>query len=297
MAKREAPKAKAAACHDDGTLYILVARGRAMSTIAWRDGKPIDEQPAIAGASRIAVLPGGAVVTASSAGKVKLAAPEAKARSCHLDRHVTDLVVVGGAVYAPGAGRRLAKLDEATATWQPTGLREATLPHLPVVEGHQTDDVHAVCAGPRGPIIAMHADKYWRVLVMESDGTSWRLRAALEQRANAIAWSPDDDVVYTVGDAIHAITRDGMIEQRGSEGDRGLWSAAWLRGTLYAGGLSTVVRVAPATGAVATVLDDTGPVPHNQSLFASPSGEHAAFVAGGEVHAFDGKRFVALSLR
>jgi hypothetical protein len=293
------PKAKAAAWLDDGTLYVLVARNAQRSTIVVRGGRQIAEQPAVSGAMRIVVLPSGAVVTASSAGKVKLVSADGKARAANLDRHVADLVVVDGVAYAPGAGRRLAKLDEATATWQPTGLREATLPYLAETEGHQTDDVEAVVAGARGPIATVHADSYHRVLVMEQVDGTWRRRALLDERSNAIAWSPDDDIVYSVGDEVFAITAKGKIARLGdgADDDRSLWSAQWARGALYAGTLGSALRVDTRTGAGTEVLPWGPEVPHNHSLFASPSGEHLAYVRGGQVFVLGGERFALARLR
>jgi hypothetical protein len=98
--------------------------------------------------------------------------------------------------------------------------------------------------------------------------------------------------VFFVGDEVCAIDTKGFV--RVLVHDCSLWSAAFVRGTLYAGTLSGVVEIDTKTGAITDVLSDVGAVTHNHSLVVSAG--RAAFVCGGNVFVLEGDKFRALSL-
>jgi len=297
-AKKDAPKAKAASFAADGALHVLVARGATCSTIELRvEGgkvKVIGERPAVSRAHRVAAL-AGEVLTVNRDGKAKLVRADGSARAANLGGGVDDVVVCHGVAWACGSNRNLARLDADAATWSGAGLRQALEPLLPVVH-LGTDDVESITSGARGPIVAVHANSYRRVLVMEHDGAAWRRRCDLPHRSNALAWSPKDDVVYSVGDEVFAIDAHGKVKKLGDDDDEGLWAAAWARGALWAATLASVSRVDVKRGALEEVLPwgGGGEVPHNHSLFTD--GARLAFVRAGKLWLSTDARFVEVPL-
>ena len=85
------------------------------------------------------------------------------------------------------------------------------------------------------------------------------------------------------------------MKQLGDD-DRGLWSAQWARGALYAATLGSVERIDVATGRAKVLLpgDGSSEVPDNHSLFSN--GTDVAFVCGGKLFVLDGDKFVLAKL-
>lgn len=292
MATADRPRARAAAWAADGTLAVLVARGRKTSIVKIDGGRVIAELPAVAAATRIAVLDDGAVLTLANTGTGKLARDGA-VRNASIKRTIKDLAVCHGVAHAVGPARGLWRLDAATGGWASMGLAEALRRLAPAAVG-ESSAAHSIVEGRRGPIVGVHAGTLRETLVVEWTGEAWQLRGRCP-RVHALAVSPDD-VVYAIGDEIHALDARGRVK-RISAADPALWSGGWVTddgGSLLVATLASVHRVGPRGRLRELLARADGEVPHNHSLFTR--GPHAAFVRAGAVHVLSGGRFVALAL-
>lgn len=286
---KNGPKVKAAAWGSKGTLYAIVDRQGKRSVNVIRSGRVVDVQPCVAKGTRIIAFPNGEILTMNRDGKGKLLSGDGKARSADIEMDVNELVLCHGVAWvAGGRGRQLARFDPTTAEWSGAGLRAATIPLLPLAQ--ERDDVRTIIEGKNGPIVAVQANGYHRVLVMEYDGIDWKLRADLKDRCNGLARCPDTDVVYSVGDSAYSISPKGTIRRLGEAANMGLWSAAWGRGTILTSSLWNVSALDPETGKQTTLLDPKhGQVPDNHSLFVA--GDRIAFVCDNRLFVSTTKQF------
>lgn len=287
-------KVKAAAWGPGGRLYAVVERSGKRATLVLEGGRVVAEQPAAPQASRVVVLPSGAVLTMARDGKGKLVPPDGTPRATHLSLGLEHLEVCQGVAYAGGRRRQLNRFDAVKANWSSAGLRAASVAVLPEVPGAQ-DDVVAITAGKAGPLVALHANSAQRMLVMEFDGTAWAARGFLPSRVNALAWKPEGDVVYAVGETVFALDAQGLVTELPEAADRGFCSAGFARGELLAGTLRGVSALDLATGAPSVRMPAAAgevPVPHSLAT----SGEHAAFVCEGKLWVLQVARFVAVAL-
>ena len=286
-------KAKAAAWGADGTLAVLAARGATLVGLVVRDGRIVDEVSAISRAKRIAILPSGTILTIDGDGKAR-ASGDGAPRSVHTKLSVVELAVCGGIAYVGGWHGSLGKLDEAAGTWSGLGLRDAIAPHLPADGPSAKGKIHSIIEGSSGPIVGVYCT-YHQTVVFEWTG-AWKLRGKIDARVNALARSPDDDIVYAIGDELWALDGTRTRKLAALEYGEDQWSAGWLAGKsggLLTADLASVSRLS-LDGTLKEILRARREVPDNHSLFVS--GTNAAFVAGGSVFVLDGKAFHELEL-
>lgn len=282
--KEKPARPKAAAWTASGDLVVLAARGKDTTCVMLRDGQTIGNAPAIPGAIRVVALPSGAIVTVARDGKTRIAGAT-ETRDAKTGFGIEDVVVCHGVAYAAGASRAVARLDEAAGRWIDMGLRDAIAKQL---RDADTDDVHSVVEGARGPIVGVQADSYHETLVVEWDGGAWRVRGKVKG-GNALARDPASDIVYAVGDSLAAIDARGKARSIAELGDDA-WGLGWLAtpngGTLVASTLGTVLRLSAEGVPSVVVPGDGGGEPHNHSLFVS--GSRAAYVRGNNVFVIEG---------
>jgi hypothetical protein len=286
----------AATWREDGTLLVLVKDGAASKVAAVAGGKATETCPAVRGSTklaRIAVAPSGAVVTATREGKALLVTASGERKAGDLGSVVVDVVTSHQIIYAATTSFGLLELDEKTGEWFITASFEDALSAWAKKRSASVDGVHSIVSGKRGPIVAVRLENYHHHLLLERAGKQWRQRAQLQTRVNAIAWDPKQDVVYAVGDEIHAVDARGKVKAvpNPDDDERDYWSACWARDTLVAGTLDRVDAIDPRKGLATTLLSPSrNEVGHNHALAAR--GKQVVFVRGGEVFVLGAEKFV-----